>query len=1371
MKNYLCFLTNGKLTRKKIFFCLMAGLTLMATPKVCLAQGMPALSFLNGNDQYIQLSENSGTKDISAMLAVRDVNFDELLEWSTSTPPTNGTLVADFAALSTGAIVEPVGLSYTPAAGFTGMDSFTVIVSNGIITCTTTFFITIPPDPTVSLAGSCAGNAMTINSNLAPYQLLLQRNGITYFGAGPSWNDSAVTVAANGISGDQLKGIARDKNGNIYAALNSGSIVKYASGSTAATSPMIVAENGLSTNVVAVKLDTAGNIYVADAGLNAIVKFPPASTYSTSGTVVAQAGISSLTNTFVDASGNIYAVSYLGSSITKFPPTSTYSTTGTVVAQMDVANPLCMFIDANGYLYVGNTFAVERFPANSGSSTIGTVVASNAGTGIVADLSVDGYGNVYVLDKVNNILSEFQYGWNGSTTPIVIAGGPTLYGSGPRQLEVPIGLITDENGNMYVADANNNRIQKFANNLSLTSIAATPGVYEATVKTFAGGSSTTNEITVAVCNTPPTFTNGNNPGFSICQDSPPFDISSLLSVSDTDAGQTETWAVVSPPSGGGTLDGFSTTGSSGSGTITPTGLLYTPPAAYTGTDVFVIRVSDGIAIATTTVNVTVSAAPVISAGSGIAICNGSPTPLTATGGAIYMWSPATGLSATTGASVTATPASTTTYTITGSNGGSCSNTATVTVSVNMIPTINVTTGLAICSGSSAPLTATGGNAYSWSPATGLSATTGASVTADPASTIVYTVTATTGGCSDKATVAVTVNTTSAGTITGPASVAAGSNITLTDAVVGGSWSASNSNATVAGGVVSGVATGTVTISYTVSGTCGAVSATKLVSVGTGSVAVSAISGYSSYLCTGTTSGFWDATTGGTWSMSPASVATVSATGVVYGMGAGTATLFYTYLGTTVTSVVTVYPSPAAIMGSGIVCVGATTALSDATAGGIWSSSSGSVASISTAGVVTGTVASSATINYTIPSTGCKAVMTVTVTTGPSGIGGASSVCVGSAISVSDFVAGGAWSCTAPASIAPTGSASALVTGLSAGPAVVTYSSGSNCYRTFNITVKDLPTPILGNLSVCGIGAKTFLSDMTTSVSWTSSSTSIAIVSTSGVVLGEAPGTVAITFTAANTCKTTAIVTVNALVTLPAILGATNVGHGVTITLSDLAGGGLWSSSNAGLGSVDASGDVTGVGTSGTVTISYAVPYGSGCTATATKSITVHTPAPENHEGSITTVVGARIDLGDDAPGGEWTSSDNSIAAVDVSGTVTALAAGDVKVSHTTVDGNGYVSTSATQLTVNPLPFEIKLLPNPNRGAFTIVGTIGSNRDEAVTLEIADMLGQVIYTGKCIAEGGTIKEQVVLRNGLPNGTYLLNIHATVGSKVVHFVVER
>jgi len=63
------------------------------------------------------------------------------------------------------------------------------------------------------------------------------------------------------------------------------------------------------------------------------------------------------------------------------------------------------------------------------------------------------------------------------------------------------------------------------------------------------------------------------------------------------------------------------------------------------------------------------------------ICIGSSTPLSASGGNTYTWSPPAGLSSTSGPSVSASPTVTTNYTVTVTDGNGCQNSDTVTVTV------------------------------------------------------------------------------------------------------------------------------------------------------------------------------------------------------------------------------------------------------------------------------------------------------------------------------------------------------------------------------------------------------------------------------------------------------------------------------------------------------------------------------------------------------------------------------------------------------------------------------------------------------------------------------------------------------------------
>ncbi|WP_396141904.1 GEVED domain-containing protein [Flavobacterium sp.] len=115
-------------------------------------------------------------------------------------------------------------------------------------------------------------------------------------------------------------------------------------------------------------------------------------------------------------------------------------------------------------------------------------------------------------------------------------------------------------------------------------------------------------------------------------------------------------------------------------------------------------------------------------------------------------------------------------------------------------------------------------------------------------------------------------------------------------------------------------------------------------------------------------------TGGTWSSSDLTKATVTNAGIVTGIAAGSATFTFTNSTTgcgATTSAVTVNALPVVSAGP-TVCVGGTITLSPTT-GGTWSSSNNSKATVTNAGVVTGVSTGSVNFSFTNSTTGCNAV--------------------------------------------------------------------------------------------------------------------------------------------------------------------------------------------------------------------------------------------------------------------------------------------------------------------------------------------------------------------------------------------------------------
>lgn len=149
---------------------------------------------------------------------------------------------------------------------------------------------------------------------------------------------------------------------------------------------------------------------------------------------------------------------------------------------------------------------------------------------------------------------------------------------------------------------------------------------------------------------------------------------------------------------------------------------------------------------------------------------------------------------------------------------------------------------------------------------------------------------------------------------------------------------------------------------------------------------------------------------------------------------------------------TTYPctSPVAgsVAGNSPMCgVGANMTLTNptGTAGGTWSSSNTSVATIgSTTGIVTSVAPGTTTITYSV--TACSitvsATATVTVNATPSAITGTASMCSGVCNTLSSSPSGGTWSSSAT-SIATVGSSTGSVCGVTGGTATIMYRRQEN----------------------------------------------------------------------------------------------------------------------------------------------------------------------------------------------------------------------------------------------------------------------------------------------------------------------------------------
>jgi uncharacterized protein YjdB len=703
------------------------------------------------------------------------------------------------------------------------------------------------------------------------------------------------------------------------------------------------------------------------------------------------------------------------------------------------------------------------------------------------------------------------------------------------------------------------------------------------------------------------------------------------------------------------------------------------------------------------------------------------------------------------------------YTITYTLGVGCSTTADVTVNPTP-PTITWSGSPAqpqVCEGSSIILgnTIAGGT---WSSSNPSIATVGVStgilngILAGTA-TITYTLGV---GCATNIVVSVSPM---PAPITGIDIVCQGNTTTFNDAVAGGTWTSSNSSvASIVGtsGVITGIASGSADITYTMPGGC---YVTKQVTVNASPAPIPETPA----VCAGLTLTLTSATSGGLWSSSNASVAPIGlSTGVVSGITVGTSLISYTLLGTgcATTVIVTVNPSPAPITGSAHVCEGATTTLSSTTIAGTWTSGNMTVAIIgSGTGVVSGLSAGTAVMSYTLP-TGCYATMIIGVNPAPAPITGDTAFCEGTTTTLSNTTGFGVWS-SSVTSVATVGSSSGVVTGASDGTSIITYTLGTGCYTLAQVTVDPAPAPIGGLPHVC-VGSATFLTSPSAGGDWTSSIPTVATVDPFGSVVGLSSGTSEITYTLPTTgCMASVVVTVEP--TPDPITGTTTICQGSTSTLSSLYIGGIWSSSNAAVGTIDAStGVLMGTGP-GIATITYTSPV-AGCITTTSINVL---PLPLPISGPDQVCVGSTITLTDPSLGGMWVSSDAGTATIGTSGVVTGIADGTVTMSYTN-PGTGCAATLV--VTVNPLPNAGTItgpgavcLGNTITLANVVTGGIWTSADTDIVkidsfsgVAIGEAAGLVTitytYTNMC---GSDTTTATILVNPLPEAGVISGIPAT------------
>jgi len=311
-------------------------------------------------------------------------------------------------------------------------------------------------------------------------------------------------------------GVAVDSSDNVYIAdMGNYCIRKVAVGTGVITTvagngaPSFGGDGGLATSAslyypTDMTVDSAGNLYIADSGNHRVRKVAAGTgiittvagtgtqAFSGDGEPAASASLYYPYGVEVDSAGNLYVADTYNHRIRKVAVVTGIITTvagigtsgflgdGGPAASASLNMPFKAVVDASGNVFIldGYNFRIRK--VDSGAGIITTVAgngkqtpdfngdggeATAASLNTPFDVTVDSAGNQYIADSYNQRIRRVAAGTGIITT---VAGDGTAGSSGDggqatsARFNTPSAVTLDGDGNLYIADFNNQRIRRVA---------------------------------------------------------------------------------------------------------------------------------------------------------------------------------------------------------------------------------------------------------------------------------------------------------------------------------------------------------------------------------------------------------------------------------------------------------------------------------------------------------------------------------------------------------------------------------------------------------------------------------------------------------------------------------------------------------------------------------------------------------------------------------------------------------------------------------------------------------------------------------------------------------------------------------------------